>query len=142
QRWERADHEARLASADMLLALPGFHPEVRLDTGVRLQLWGNVQEFLAVPLAESRITPYVPPQGIDADLMLHGGRLYITAPKATRPMIVRLRFRDEVWDLTLTGDGTEVAVDLVGEPAKAALFDRDVPESPRAIVYLGVLQGV
>jgi hypothetical protein len=142
QRWERADQEARVASTDTLLALPGFHPEIRLDTGVRVQLWGNVPDFLPLPLAETRVTLFVPPQGIDADILLHGGRLYITAPKVTRPMVVRLRFRDEVWDVTLTGDGTEVAVDLIGEPAKAAFFDRDIPESPRALAYFGVLQGV
>jgi hypothetical protein len=142
-RWERPDaNDGRLPSTDQLLGLPGFHPEIITDTGVRLQLWGNVAELLPAPIAESRITLYVPPQGIDADLTLHGGRVYITVPKAKRPMIVRLRFRDEVWDVTLATPDTEIGIDLIGEPAKGPLFDRDLIESPRALVYLGLLQGV
>ena len=142
-KWERvAGNDGRVNSTDDLLALPGFHPEIRLDTGVRLQLWGNVGEILHLPLAESRVTLYVPAQGIDADLRLHGGRLFVTAPKAMRPVVVRLRFREETWDVTLATPDTEVAVNLIGEPAKGSLFDRDILESPRAIVYLGVLQGV
>jgi hypothetical protein len=140
--WERVDaNEARVSTTDTLLALPGFHPELRLDSGVRLQLWGSVAEFLPLPLSESRIELFVPANGVDADLMLHGGRVFITAPKLTRPMHVRVRMRNEVWDITLNTPDTEVAIDLIGEPAKGPLFNRDLLESPRSLAYLGVLQG-
>ena len=79
--------------------------------------------------------------GIDADLTLEAGRLFLSAPKATRPMVVRLRMNREIWDLTLADATTEVAIDLIGEPAKVALFEAVAAERPRAIVYLQVLRG-
>jgi hypothetical protein len=142
QKWERLDPaEPRVSSTDELLALPGFHPEFRLETGPRLQLWGNVQDLLPVPISESRVTLYVPPQGIDADLTLQAGRVFITVPKATGPVTVRVRLADEVWDVTLRTPDTEVAIDLIGEPARGPLFGRDVPEAPRFLAYLGVIEG-
>jgi hypothetical protein len=125
-----------------LLALPGFHPEVRLESEIRLQMWGNVPEFVALPLSECRLTLYVPAQGLDADFTLHGGRVFITAPKATNPVVVRVRFHDEIWDITLHTADTEIGIDLIGEPARGPLLDRDLPETPRALAYVGVLQGV
>ena len=141
-RWERADvSEPRVHSTDTLLALPGFHPEVRLESGVRLQLWGNVPEFLNLPLAETRVTLHVPPQGLDADLTLHAGRVFLTAPMLGRPALVRVRFRGEWWDVRLADGDTEVAVDRTGEPAKGTLLEKDVVEGPRTLVYLGVVAG-
>ncbi|MBO0697425.1 MAG: hypothetical protein J2P46_03460, partial [Zavarzinella sp.] len=141
-RWERADvNEPRVNSTDTLVALPGFHPEVKLDSGVRLQLWGTLPEFANLPLAETRVTLHVPAQGLDADLTLHGGRIFLTAPMLGRPALVRVRFLDEVWDVRLADGETEVAFDRIGEPAKGPLFDRDVAEAPRALVYFGVVAG-
>jgi hypothetical protein len=142
-RWEKATAaDPRVSTTDLLLALPGLHPEVLLDTGVRLQLWGNVQEFVPVPVSEARVTLHVPVQSVAADFTLHGGRVFVTAPKAAGPVIVRVRFAEEVWDVTLADGQTEVAIDVVGEPARAGLFNRELPEAPRLLAYLGVIQGV
>jgi hypothetical protein len=141
-RWERAlTGEKRLASSDTLMALAGFHPEIVLESGIQLQLWGNVSEYLNIPMSDSRVTLHIPAQGIDADLTLHDGRIFIKAPKATRPMVVRVRFLDEIWDLTIKTPQTEIALDRINEPARGPLFAREIPESPRTLVYLGVLEG-
>lgn len=140
--WERVERaEPRIHSTDTLLGLPGFHPEVRLETGPRLQLWGQVPDPQGVQVADARITLFVPPIGLDGDIALEAGRIFITAPQAARPVTVRVRFLKEVWDVTLRTPDTEVAIDLVGEPARAGLFRREVPEDPRFVVYLGVIQG-
>jgi hypothetical protein len=142
QRWERVDGaEPRVNTTDTLLALPGFHPELRLETGPRLQLWGNVPDLLPVPVAETRLTLFVPAQGLDGDFALEAGRVFITVPKAPRPATIRVRFLNEVWDITLQTPDTEVAIDLIGEPARTGLFNREVPEAPRFLVYLGVVEG-
>ncbi|HJZ89422.1 MAG TPA: hypothetical protein VKE40_01025, partial [Gemmataceae bacterium] len=142
-RWEKATAaDPRMSTTDLLLALPGFHPEVLLDTGVRLQLWGNVQDFVPVPVSETRVTLHVPPQSLAADFTLHGGRVFVTAPKAAGPVVVRLRVAEEVWDVTLADAQTEVAIDVYGEPARGGLFKRDLQEAPRVLAYLGVVQGV
>jgi len=141
-RWDKADPtEGRMSTTDTLLALPGFHPELLLEGGVRIQLWGNAPDLLGVPVSESRVTLYVPAQGTDADLTLHSGRIFLSAPKAMRPTLVRVRFLEESWDVTLTDAETEVALDLIGQPSKGPVFQRDIPESPRFIAYLGVVQG-
>lgn len=142
-RWEKIDpRESRVSSTDIVLALPGFHPAILTESGVRIQMWGSVYEHLPLPLAESRLALAVPAIGIDAEITLFGGRIFLTAPKATKPTVVRVRFRNEVWDVTLANRETEVAIDLVGEPSRGPLFNRDLPESPRALVYLGVVQGI
>ena len=133
--------DAKLSTTDTLLALPGFRPDVALDTGVRLVLWGNTPESLPVPIAESRVTLLVPPQSVGADLILHAGRVFLSAPKATGPTTVRVRVRDEVWDVTLADARTEIAIDLIGQPTPGSISGPDLPESPRALVFLGVING-
>ena len=141
-RWERANAaEPRLQTADELLALPGFHPELLLDSGVRLVLWGNLPEFLNVAVAESRVTLHVPVAGLEADFTLRAGRVFVTAPTARGPTTVRVRLLEETWDVTLADATTEVAIDLVGEPAKGPMFDREFAEAPRAVAYFGVVRG-
>lgn len=142
QRWERVDPaEPKISTTDTLVALPGFRPEIRLDSGVRLHLWGNVSEFIPLPLSETRLSLYVPPNGIDADIALQAGRVFITAPKMARAAVVRIRFRDETWDVTIGVGNSEVAIDVYSEPAKGSVFGRDLPESPRMVAYLGVVEG-
>jgi hypothetical protein len=142
QRWEKLDPTTpRVNSTDVLLALPGIHPDVRLESGVRATFWGNVPELLPVGVAETRVTLYVPPPGFDGDLTLHSGRVFLNANKAPRAATIRVRFLDEVWDVTLNTPDTEVAIDVIGEPARAPLFDRQVPEAPRILAYLGVIEG-
>jgi hypothetical protein len=133
--------DPKLSTTDTLLALPGFRPDVTLDTGVRVVLWGNAPDALPIPIAESRVTLFVPPQAVSADLALHGGRVFLSAPKATGPTTVRVRFRDEVWDVTLADARTEVAIDLIGQPSPGSLSGAELPESPRALVFLGVISG-
>lgn len=138
-KWERVPTQAKLNSTDALLALPGMHPTFMTDTGVKVQLWGNMNEFLNVPIAATSITTYIPPRGIDAEFTLHFGRVFLSAPKATNPVVVRVRFLDEIWDITLPNNTTEVALDRLGVAPKLEPFA--LPESPRVVFYLGVVQG-
>ncbi|HVK15011.1 MAG TPA: hypothetical protein VM597_40100 [Gemmataceae bacterium] len=133
--------DAKLATTDTILALPGFRLELALDTGVRLVLWGNSPDVLPLPLAESRVTLFVPPPAVGADLALHAGRVFLAAPTATGPTTVRLRIRDEVWDVILADGRAEVAIDVVAQPAPGSLSGAGFQESPRTLVYLGVLGG-
>lgn len=140
-KWERANAAApKLHSTDSLMALPGVHSALTTDTGIKVQLWGNMSEFLNVPVNETVATFYVPPVGIDAEFTLHTGRLYLSAPNATKPVVVRVRFLEEVWDLTLADNTTMLALDRLGEPARTEAFA--LAESPRVLVYFGVLQGM
>jgi serine/threonine protein kinase len=140
--WQRVAPGARLAGNDQLVSLPGYASELRLDSGVRLLLRGHVREFSTAPLqdylAESAVVLHKPAAGVDADLTLRRGRLYISSGKEG-PAVVRLRFEKEAWDLTLNEPGTEVGVDLLKQ------YTRDINykegEGPRAELYLCVLRG-
>src|SRR5262249_46186586 len=117
--WGRVQVDApKVFTTDALMALPGYHPELRLDSGVRLQLFGNVPDAIPVPwLLQTRVTLFVPPPGFDADLRLDGGRVFMTTPNRKAeagPAKVRVRFKSEIWDITLHDNQTEVCVDLFG----------------------------
>jgi hypothetical protein len=133
--WKRLKSEDRLFTSDMLVSLPGYRSDLRLDSGVNLQLWGNVNE--PVPLLESAVILHVPAQGLDADLTLDRGAIKLANIKDAGPAAVRLRFQGEIWDVQLKDPGTEVGV---------AFFSRHVEPygsglPPEADLYLFVLKG-
>jgi hypothetical protein len=142
--WSRLKPGSTVSTSDQLRSLPGYASEVRLDSGIHLLLRGHVREFTPQLLVkdetgrernEARIMDYLQesaivlhkPRDTDADLTLERGRLYLSNHKGsgTRGLVVRLRFENKVWDLTLYPDA-EVVVDLfkthipgTGEPMAA-----------------------
>lgn len=143
--WHRLDPagEATVTSHDQVLCLPGYRADVQLDSGVKAHLRGNVPELLPARLLETLVRFNVPPrkgegkdEDFDADLTLHTGRVYLTSnkPKGSR---IRIRFGEEVWDLTLPDDKTEVMAEVV------SAFDPgsrdDAP--PRVNAQVAVLRG-
>ena len=86
-------------------------------------------------MLESSVTPHLPADGFDADLTVHAGRIYLTTtqPNGAR---VRLRFRDQVWDLTLADAKTEVVLEVVH-----ALDPGPRAEPPKTTAGLAVLAG-
>src|SRR5262249_51848357 len=54
--WQRVVPEGAVSTAEYLVSLPGYRSELRLGSGVRLQLWGNVPEFSPIPVLESAAT--------------------------------------------------------------------------------------
>ena len=123
--WTRVPADApELVSTDRLTCLPGYKATIRLETGVTVDLWGNLPDlFLGSPILEASLTPTVPAPGVSADLTVHTGRFYVNT-KNLRGALVRLRFATEVWDVTLGDDKTEVVLEvsreLVPGPAGAA----------------------
>jgi hypothetical protein len=133
--------DAKLATGAPLLALPGSHAELKFDTGARLTLWGGLPETTGWKLLDGQMTLHVPPAGFDLDATVDHGRVFIATGKKPGATNVRVRFADQVWDLTLADDQTEVVLDVVrlfaGEP-----FRKDGKgETPRTEVTLGVLSG-
>jgi hypothetical protein len=147
--WERAVPAKDLYSADTLLSLPGNQNEIRLDSGVRLVLWGSMPEFHsigAIDLMETRIKLHSAPIGIDADFTLESGRVFITRPvpkgEKADPARVRIRFKDELWEVALIDPETEVSVDLIGYYGEGVPFSKQPGgPSPTTEVNLGILSG-
>ena len=122
-------------TADDLLALPGSRGSLDLETGARVELWGNLPELLSAPLLWSAVTLHDPYDGFAADLTVHNGRVYLTTDDPAGAN-VRLRFAGEVWDVSLADDKTDVAFEIIRTPTPGA-----ADEPARTSVGLAVVRG-
>jgi len=146
--WERAVPGKELHSTDDLMSLPGNRCEIKLDSGLRLMLWGSLPLYHNIPflnILESRVTLHVPPQGFMGDFTLRAGRVFIMPPAKLAkdtPVRVRVRFREEVWDVTLTDPETEVCIDLLGFYPEGVPFSKEPGgPAPKSEIYFAVLKG-
>ena len=134
--WNRVAKGEAVFSSDKLLCPPGFNAKLAFETGAVAELWGNVfPDLLPLPLLDAAITAYVPPDGFDADFSLHTGRVYLSAGRAMGANI-RVRVRDEIWDLSLPDRTSEVAVQVINVPTPGR-----VAESPKALATAYILKG-
>ncbi|WP_439631076.1 hypothetical protein [Gemmata sp.] len=140
-RWTRLDPAGKPAvrANEQVVALPGYKADVKLATGVGVHLWGNLPEqVLARPaLMESRVRFHPPAGGLDGDLTVDAGRVYVTAGKPGGAK-VRVRVGTEVWDLHLRDEKAEVLVQA------ATAFVPGTPlggEKPRTDARLVTVRG-
>jgi hypothetical protein len=77
------------------------------------------------------------PRDVDADLTLERGRLFVSNHK-DKDVVVRLRFNEEVWDLTLQS-GAEAVLDLLKRYREDIDYSRG--EEPMATLHLFLLKG-
>jgi hypothetical protein len=113
--WKRLPPEkGRISATDTLLMLPGYRGEIRFDSGVHLLLWGNLPELgkLSIPVLESEVTINSQP-GVDLDFTLERGRVLLSNHKKEGPAVVRARFGEEVWEITLHDASSEVGLELL-----------------------------
>src|SRR5207249_2944719 len=108
EEWQKVDPGQTVYTSDTLLALPGFASIIRSRGGVKLLLRGQVREFSVAPimdyLMDSAVVLHANPK-FDLDLTLLRGRIYLANSKDKGRCAVRLRFQDEVWDITLVNPG-------------------------------------
>lgn len=137
--WQRLQPNiSPVYTSDQLVSLPGFLSEVRLDNKVLLLLWGNLDEAVRSPSLESAVTLHAvgnQPGAPDVDLTLNRGRIVLTNQRA-EPARIRVRFHEEIWDLTLQDQGSEVGLDLIGREGGFESGD-----GPLAALQLLVLKG-
>ncbi|OWK34870.1 hypothetical protein [Fimbriiglobus ruber] len=135
--WTRVmPDQPEVISADRLMSLPGYKSQLRLDSDVLVELWGNLPDLLPAPLLlQSCVVPSVPGPGFDADLTIESGRIYLGTKRQAGAKI-RLRFRSEVWDLTLADEKSEVVFELTNILAPGA-----ATEAPRAFAGVAVQSG-
>jgi hypothetical protein len=140
-QWQRVGRDAAVHTTDQLVSLPGYRCEIRLDSGVHLLLWGNLAEFFTIPVLESAVVLHVPPPDFDADFTLEAGRVVLSNHKAEGEAKARLRFHDQVWDISLLDGDSELALELWGIPTAGFKKDADPPVEPAAQLYLINLKG-
>jgi hypothetical protein len=139
--YQRVKPSGRVSSTDLLLSLPGYRSAIYSDSGVETILWGHLPEFSDTkqifPLFDSAVSLHVPDKGIDLDLTLDRGAILLVNRKDKDAAVVRLRFQDEVWDLSLAEPGTEIAVSLWSR----FITPYDSGEAPHREVNLFVRRG-
>jgi hypothetical protein len=134
--WQRVVRDTAVFTTDSLVSLPGSRSELRLDNGVHLLLWGDVPDGTSrVLMLESAVLVHDRADA-DLDLTLLRGRIAVSNHKASGPALVRLRFHDQVWELTLLETGTEAALEMVGTPTPA--FTRQGSQAQGPILGLGL----
>jgi hypothetical protein len=118
-------------ATDRLVCLPGNKAALALDSGAKLDLWGNLPELVPLPVFETAVTLAVPPDGFHADLRLHAGRVYLSG-RQPAGVKVRLRVADQVWDVALPDDKAEAVVQLVHRPTPG---EQPAPPAQEVVLY-------
>lgn len=142
-KWTRVDPAGKNAirANDTVVALPGFKADVRLATGVIVHLWGNVPDQVLVkpPVLETRVRFHPLAGGLDADLSLDAGRIYITAAKPKAK--IRLRIGTEVWDVQLRDEKSEILVQSNTAFVPGTPYARTGGEKPKTEGRVVVIRG-
>jgi hypothetical protein len=143
EQWLRVLREGPVETTDTLMSLPGYRNEVLLESGLLLTLAGTAPEFYwDFPVLESSATLYVPSSEFDAELTLERGRIYLTNNKKQGELRVRVRFLEEIWDVTLKDPQSVVAVERCGSHPADVLFDKEGKgEGPMFFVNLYPMKG-
>lgn len=111
-KWTRIDPAGKpgVRANEQVVALPGYKADVKLASGVGVHLWGNVPEQVQSRplLMESRVRFHPAAGGLDGDLTVDAGRVYLTGKAGGAK--VRVRVGTEVWDVNLKDEKSEVLV--------------------------------
>lgn len=137
--------DAELYSGDLLVALPGATLSSK-NGAVGVKSFADFDAHSPLPILE---TALILDEATDCDLAftLDRGRVDVTNAKAVGAAIVRVRFWDQTWTLTLDAPGTRVALELIGRwPAGARFRPVDparpgAPQHPVASLVVLVLKG-
>jgi len=138
KKWQAVKQGDSMQSGDLLVGLPGAAIDAK-NGAVRVTLF-SVLEKQTQPVLESAIVVHQS-DGFDLDFTLDRGRVDLVNRKDKGAAKVKLRFRDQVWELTLAEPGSRVGLELFGRWAPGVFFNKDkkpqpVPES--GLVVLGV----
>jgi hypothetical protein len=134
-----------LSTTDLLLALPGATLQAK-NGAVSLKSLADYDGKSPLPTLETAVT-LNDPKDVDLDVTLDRGRADLTNTKATGAAVVRVRFQDQVWTITLDAPGTRVALELCGRWPPGARFKAPSPTDsgkkpvPVASLVLLVLNG-
>src|SRR5262245_2280600 len=117
QPWTVLRSGQAVSTGQTLVSLPGYESLVALDSGVRLNLWGNLPEFSPSDARASIVLLGDPPAGLDADVILDRGRVEAGCSGQVPRCRVRLRFLREAWEVTLADPQSRVVAELWHEQA-------------------------
>lgn len=111
---------ADLHTGDLLVTLPGATLESK-NGAVALKSLADYDGKSPLPALETAFTLNESKEA-DLDLTLDRGRIDLTSRKSDGPAIVRVRFWEQAWIITLDSKDTRVALELCGRWPAGARF--------------------
>jgi hypothetical protein len=100
----------KLLAGQHLQVWPGYRAAFRLDSGVHVELVGNIPEIHPEPVLDTMCQIFTPQPTYDADLLLERGWFVFTGRKETATRL-RLRFAgQETWDVYLPPGAPRILV--------------------------------
>jgi hypothetical protein len=153
EAWERVrGPRADVYSSDSLLSLPGSISEVRLNKGVRMELWGALPNQNPVSVLESEVVVNNVPD-VDLDVTLKRGRIVLSNDKNKGPAKVQVHWdslpatkeepaQHETWEVTLLDPNSEVLLERWGNYQPGDPPNRgEKHDGPWTVVSLFILRG-
>lgn len=114
-RWSAAGRAAsllkpqeRIPANSLVQVWPGYRATLRLDSGVQVELVGNVPELHAEPVLDASLRLHPTRPGYHLDASLERGWFVIQGRQ--EESLIRLRVADEVWDMVLPPGNTRILV--------------------------------
>jgi hypothetical protein len=135
--WEVLKPEDKLYAGELLLGLPGAALDGQ-GGAVRLSMPGNLDDLSPFPIRESAVELHQNAD-VDLDVTLDRGRIDAVNRKEKGPATVRVRVRDQAWDMTLTEPGARVACELYGRWPRGTRFSRQPRPGGGPVAQLAVL---
>jgi hypothetical protein len=139
--WHLVQPKDALPSEELLLGLPGASIENKAGT-VRLTFLTDLDGQSPFPVKECAVVLHDTP-AVDLDFTLDRGRADLVNRKEKGSASVRVRVRDQIFDMTLAEPGTRVAFELFGRWAKGVPFEKEPKpgHAPVADMVVLVLNG-
>lgn len=139
--WRVLPPKSEAAGGRYLVSLPGSRGEiVTKDGALQLSLWGNLPAFYDYPLWES-VVVLQNQAGVELDFILVRGRVVVTKLKGQPPARVRVGVFENTYELVLTDEGSEVALELFGRWSSDVRFSRKQDEVPTQVLMIYALKG-
>jgi hypothetical protein len=140
--WQLCKRDEPIYAGEAIVALTDA-AFTSADGAADLSLLPDLTGLSSLPVVESAVVFHQSP-GTDLDFTLERGRVAVTNQRKNKePARVRLRFRKEVWNLTLGSPEAKVALVLYGRWPRGVRFTKDAKtqDEPTGDLFLFVLQG-
>ena len=132
--WKPVAEKEELYTGDMLVAVPSAM--IGFKSGVQLKMQADLQRTSPFPIIESAVVLHSAGDA-DLDFTFDRGRVTIINHKEKGSALVKVRFRDQTWDLTLAEPGASVALEAYGRWMKGVDFTKT--PGPKDVPTLNVM---
>jgi len=141
QPWHFVTHGESLPGGELIVGAPGAVLD-SANGAVRAEMLTDLDGQSPYPVVECAVVLHDTPK-VNLDLTLDRGRLDLTNRKEQGAAHVRVRVRQDTWDLTLEAPGASIALELYGRWARGVPFKRDPgpKDVPNANLVFLVLKG-